>query len=84
MAFALQNLPVTLNLPGVGEFSLVGGGIKMSENRVRVWNPNELFDVSREERQRIAERAKLRSQLKAEFQRKATNPHCGVGGYLVS
>ena len=56
----------------------------MSVNRARVWDPNQLFDVSREERQRIAERAKLRSQLKAQFQRKVTNPYCGVGGYLVS
>ena len=55
-----------------------------SQNATRGWDPHKTYDLSEKEMKAIEERAEMRRQLKAEFQKKFTDPHKGVGGYVVS
>merc|ERR1712002_260336 len=48
----------------------------------RVWNPNQMYDVSQDEQRLIQARAKRRAQLKAEWQQKVSNPYRGVTGHI--
>ena len=48
------------------------------------FDPNKMYDVSEAELRAIQERAKVRSALKEEFQKKVTNPYRGTNGYVVS
>lgn len=48
------------------------------------WDPWNMFDVTDKEKKAIQERAKMRLDLKREWQRKITNPYRGGGGYVVS
>merc|ERR1711893_100194 len=52
---------------------------KMSQ---RTWDPFKTYDVSQTELKAMAERAQIRASLKAEYQKKVTNPHRGVHGYI--
>ncbi|XP_064594512.1 uncharacterized protein LOC135461378 [Liolophura sinensis] len=45
-------------------------------------DPFKTFDISLEERKAAEERAKMRGQLKNEWQKKMTNPHRAVGDYV--
>ena len=48
------------------------------------WDPWKLMNVTKEELQAVAERKKMRDELKAKWQRMATNPHAGGrGGHQV-
>ncbi|KAL5010464.1 hypothetical protein ScPMuIL_012769 [Solemya velum] len=47
------------------------------------WDPWKMFDVSDKEKKAIEERAKIRLDLKREWQKKITNPYRGgEGGYV--
>ncbi|XP_067674371.1 NADH dehydrogenase [ubiquinone] 1 beta subcomplex subunit 4-like [Haliotis asinina] len=50
----------------------------------RPWDPWKVFDVSADELKAAQERAKMRAALKAEFQKKVTNPNQGAnnGGFM--
>ncbi|XP_041352568.1 uncharacterized protein LOC121371024 [Gigantopelta aegis] len=50
----------------------------------RSWDPWKMFDVSPDEMKAIQERAQVRATLKAEWQKKVTNPYRGAsdGGYI--
>ncbi|CAL1543057.1 unnamed protein product [Lymnaea stagnalis] len=50
----------------------------------KLWDPWKMFDVKPEELRAIKERAKMRQALKAEWNKKLTNPWKGThsGGYL--
>ena len=50
----------------------------------KTWDPFKTYDVTPEESAAMAERSQMRAALKAEFQKKVTNPHRGVHGFLVS
>merc|ERR1711894_557997 len=52
----------------------------MAGRQTRTWDPYKTYDITAEERAAIDERVRMRNQLKAEFQRKVTNPYRGVGG----
>merc|ERR1712226_924202 len=54
--------------------------IAMAGRQTRTWDPYKTYDITAEERAAIDERVRMRNQLKAEFQRKVTNPYRGVGG----
>jgi len=46
------------------------------------FDPNKMYDVSEQEMRAMQERAKIRAAMKAEFQKKVSNPYRGVGGYI--
>ena len=56
----------------------------MSTVKGRKWDPNKMFDLSREEMQAIKERAEMRNAMRKEFQKKIASPYRGVNGYIVS
>ena len=48
------------------------------------WDPWKLMNVTKEELHAVAERKKMKEELKAKWQRMATNPHAGgKGGHQV-
>jgi NADH dehydrogenase (ubiquinone) 1 beta subcomplex subunit 4 len=49
---------------------------------LKTFDPRSMYDVTREERRAMQERAALRDALREEYRRKVTNPHRGVGGYV--
>ena len=48
------------------------------------WDPFKTYDLSPEELRAIKERKQMRLALKSEWQKKVTNPHRGMHGYVVS
>ena len=58
--------------------------IKMAGLPKRNWDPNSMYDITPDEKRAMQERAQMRSALKAEWQKKVTNPYRGSGGYIVS
>ena len=50
----------------------------------RVWDPNQMFDVTAKEQRLVAERLRIRQDLKKEWQMKASHPYQGSQGYVVS
>lgn len=57
---------------------------KMSAPIKRNWDPNSMYDITPTEKRALQERAQRRAALRAEWQMKVTNPHKGIGGYIVS
>jgi len=49
---------------------------------LKTFDPSRMYDITAEERRAIQERAKLREGLRQEYQKKVTNPHRGVGGFI--
>ena len=49
---------------------------------LKTFDPSRMYDVTIEERRAIEERAKMREALRLEYQKKVTNPHRGVGGFI--
>ena len=48
------------------------------------WDPWKLMNVTKEELDAVEQRRKMRDELKAKWQRMATNPHSGgKGGHQV-
>ena len=47
------------------------------------FNPNEVYDITPQERVLMEKRKAIRDNLKSEFKKKSTNPFRGVGGYIV-
>jgi len=41
-----------------------------------------MYDITVEERRAMEERARMRATLRAEYQKKLSNPHRGIGGYI--
>ena len=58
----------------------------MAVSKKRSWDPWKMFDISPDEMKAVQERAQMRTTLKAEWQKKLTNPYRGAadGGYVVS
>ena len=50
------------------------------------WDPWKMYDIPQSEMRAIRERAKMREALKAEWQKKLTDPYRGShdGGHIVS
>lgn len=50
------------------------------------WDPWKNYDISQRELKAIRERAKMRDAMKAEWQKKVTDPYRGAhdGGHIVS
>ncbi|XP_064628335.1 NADH dehydrogenase [ubiquinone] 1 beta subcomplex subunit 4-like [Lineus longissimus] len=46
------------------------------------WDPHKVFDISPEERAVVEERARMRVELKAEWQKKLTNPNKPTTGFI--
>ena len=46
-----------------------------AESGKKIWDPYAAYDISPEERRLIEERGRQRANLKAEWQKKITNPH---------
>ena len=50
----------------------------------RVWDPHQVFDVTVKEQRAIAERVKIRQDLKKEWQMKVSHPYNNSKSYVVS
>lgn len=64
---------------------MASGTTGQAESRaasLRTFDPSKMYDVTVEERRAIEERAKMRDSLRHEYQKRVTNPHRGVGGYV--
>ena len=59
------------------------GAAGVGRPSARVWDPANMFDMSARERKAIEERARMRAELKKQWQKKVSNPYRGVDGYLV-
>jgi len=56
----------------------------MSQGEVRTWDPFKTYNLSEKEKRLLEQRKQMRATLKAEWQRKVSNPHRGMHGYIVS
>jgi len=54
------------------------------DSTMKSFDPSKMYDLTSEDRRAIEERAKMRDLLRKDYQKKVTNPHRGVGGYIVS
>ena len=82
----LGNLAPTLRLIEAIQytFCLFVAIKKLARMSQRTWDPFKTYDLSRADRRAVEERAQLRAGLKAEWQKKVTNPHRGMHGSVVS
>ncbi len=48
------------------------------------FDPYKIYDLTPEQQAALKERAKMRTVLKKEWQKKVSNPYRGTGGHIVS
>jgi len=58
-----------------------GGGERRAA-ALKTFDPSRMYDVTADERRAIEERASMKDALRKEYQKRITNPHRGVGGYV--
>jgi len=52
------------------------------QTSLKTFDPSRMYDITAEERQAMQERAKMRAEMRMEYQKKLSSPYRGVGGYV--